>query len=1134
MATASPGIPGVHAGATLRLVLAGPAAAVCRADGSRVPLGRLDAALLAVLALEGPSSRQRLLQLLGNDDDGPEHARNALRQRLFRLRHALGRELVSGAEQLGLATGVTPDIGLDAGLDAGAADQAGADARTRGGELLAGYEYADFPAFASWLDEQRRVLARRRRERDLARIEACEREGRHAEGAELAERCVAADPLDEPAVRRLMRLRYLAGQRGAAMAAFERFASALRAEDGGTPARETTELLATIRDAQAQAPARHREIPASVLRPPRLVGREAELRVLSAAWAGERAFWLLGEAGLGKTRLIAEFVGVGQAALVVAARPGDAGVPYASLGRTLRALLERRPKLLERAERAELARVLPELRPPAPAAPASVPAVGPAAVLQRAIRLLLQGAQEDGLAALVIDDLHFADSASLEMLQTLVGDEALAPLRWGFAQRPAEGLPAAEALRAALEETQRLEVLALAPLGQAQMVELIASLGVSGLDAVQLAPLLARHTGGNPMFALETIKHLVLSGEGGLGSKLPRPGSVGQLIERRLRALTPAALQLARVAAVAGSDFTIELAESVLDTRALALADAWRELESAQVLRGNAFAHDLVHEATLAGLPAPIAQHTHGAVAAWLDAHGGEPARVASHWLDAGQPQRALVALHAAAAAARRAMRRKEEAEFLARAAQIESDTGDHDAAFASWRTMIEAVWVADLNAVDAAMFDRLDAAATTAGQQAAAQALRANWLYELGDLVQAHRLCRSAIELADAAGDEATAAAARLRLAELVDHEGDSAAALGLLQPLLEWAAQRADDSERASFYSQLAIVLDNSSRGREARVYHQRSIDGYRRSGDWGNVVLQLVNLSVSWTSAGYMGRALGVLREANQLAAAHDEARGAASGLPLQMFKCLREGACYEEALHWIEPALAAESGRFKALLRANIACGWIHLGQHARAQRELDAASKEESADWIRAKVLQIRGRLKLALGQRPGTLFDDALGLVLAHEGLHLSRALIALDQALTMTPAAALAAARGVIAQGERLDLAGMSLAGHIRAARFAADADLGGDAEAHARTALAIGDEVSPHDLYPGERWLVAWRALCLAGHEDEAREILARGVEWVRTPARDHVPEPFRDSFARANAVNQQLLRAAAAQAL
>ena len=869
-----------------------------------------------------------------------------------------------------------------------------------------------------------------------------------------------------------------------------------------------------------------------MLRPPRLIGRDGERRRLHAAWSAEGVFWLLGEAGLGKTRLIGELVAEAFEApsetLVVPARPGDAAAPYASLGRALRALIERRPLPLDGAARGELARVLPEID----RAIVAQAGLGQQLMLQRAIESLLLDAHRAGLAALVIDDLHFADSASLEMLQGLVLADGLAGLRWGFAQRPAEGEAAVEALRAALEEAQRVEVLALGSLDEAQMAELIDSLAIDGLDAAKLAPLLARHTGGNPMYALETIKHLIAGGGVALdASALPRPASVGQLIERRLRQLAPQALQLARVAAVAGVDFSIELAESVLDTRALALADAWRELEAAQVLRGNAFAHDLVHEATLAGVPAPIAAHTHAAVAAWLEAHGGEPARVAAHWLDASQPRRALAALHAAADAAKRAMRRKEQAAFLDRAAQIESEAGDHDAAFASLRTMVETIWVVDFNVVDATMFERLDAAATTPAQRAAAHALRANWLGDRGEFAEAARLCRSAIELADTAGDEATGAAARQRLADLLDHSGDSAAALALLQPLLPWAAECASDSEQSSFYSRLANALDNNSRGREARVYHQRAIECSRRQDQWGEVVALLVNLSVSWTSAGHMERAIQVLREAMQLAAAHDEARGAAYTLPMQMFKSLRDVARYDEALRWLEPAQSADLGVFTTLLHCHVACCWIHLGQHARAQRELDAAAKVEAPDWMRAKSLQMRGRLKLALGQRPGALFDDALRLALEQEGRRALRAQIVLDHGLTVEPAAALAAARGVIAEGERLDLPGTALAGHIRAARFAADAGLGADAEAHARAALAIGDDVSPYDLYPGERWLAAWRAFQLAGHDDEAADVLQRGVAWVKETMQQQVPEPFRDSFGRANPVNLQLLRAGSA---
>ncbi len=1091
--------------ARLRLALHG-APLLHGADGRSHALERRDAAILAYLALEGPTPRTRLLELLWPDTDS-EAARNTLRQRLFQLKRRCGGEPATGAELLALAADVI--------VDGDAADP-----------LLQAHDYSDCPEFERWLDEQRRALAARRRAQDAARIDACERDGRYAEGAALAERLVAADALDETAVQRLMKLRYLDGQRAAAIEAFDRFAAELRADHGGVPARATTELLATIRAASGPLVPVRSAIPASVLRPPRLIGRDAELRRLHAAWSAGRAFWLLGEAGLGKTRLIAEFVADAFDALIAPARPGDAGVPYASLGRALRALLERRPVLLERAQRGELARVMPEIDGVAQGA------LGLQLKLQRAIEALLADGQRAGLVGLIVDDLHFADSASLEMLQALVLSEDLAGLRWGFAQRPADGAVAVEALRTALEEVQQVELLALAPLNEQQIAELVNSLGIGGLDASKLAPLLARHTGGNPMYALETIKHLIANDALTLDNGLPRPASVGHLIERRLRQLSAQALGLARVAAVAGVDFSIELAESVLDVRALALADAWRDLEAAQVLRGNAFAHDLVHEATLAGVPAPIAAHTHGAVAAWLEQHGGEPARIAAHWLDAAQPQRALKALHAAADAAKRAMRRKEEAAFLARAAQIESDAGDHEAAFASLRTLIEAALVVDLKAVDAEIFDRLDAEASTDGLRAEARCMRSGWLLHRGEVDAARRYASEAIDLSDAVDNEPTAAVARIHLARILDWKGEWEAALALLQPLLPWVVDRADDESRLGYYNAMASLLDSLGRGREARVYHQRVIELARGLGEWSWVVTCTANYAVSWATSGHTQQAIGLLREALRLVAAHDAARGSVSAVPVLMYACLRDCGRYDEALQWMETAPANEAGQFTAAAHCHFACGWMHLGQHARAQREIDAALKLEPPAWLNAKALQMRGRLALALGRRPGALLDDALAITTALPGRVGLRASIALDHALTLPPASALAAARDVVAIGERLEQTGIALAGHIRATRFAVDAGSASAAAMHADAARAIGDDIAPSGLYTAERWLNAWRAFRLAGRDDDAAAALSRGVEWVRATSRDHVPEPFRDSFARANAVNLELLRAAAAQ--
>ena len=82
---------------------------VVDADGNAVALAARDAALLAWLALEGPTPRARLAQLLWPDSDA-DAARNALRQRLFQLRKSLGLDAVVGSTTLALAAGLSHDL----------------------------------------------------------------------------------------------------------------------------------------------------------------------------------------------------------------------------------------------------------------------------------------------------------------------------------------------------------------------------------------------------------------------------------------------------------------------------------------------------------------------------------------------------------------------------------------------------------------------------------------------------------------------------------------------------------------------------------------------------------------------------------------------------------------------------------------------------------------------------------------------------------------------------------------------------------------------------------------------------------------------------------------------------------------
>jgi len=643
------------------LLLAGAAKLRC-ADGRLLDLAPRDAVLLAWLAIEGPTPRARLASMLWPASSN-DAARNALRQRLFQLRKQCGAELADGNPLLTLADGFGHDLDESA-------------------TVLGALNLPDCPELDAWLAGQRERRRARHREQIEARIEALETNGELAAALPLAQQLIELDPLSEDAHRRLMRLHYLRGDRAAALLAFDRLEQLLKHEVGTAPGRDTLALLATIEQAQAvdREPAMSGPLPAAVLRPPRLVGRATELAALRQAWGADSVAALVGEPGMGKSRLLSAFAEGLRGVIVASGRPGDSLVPYATLARLLRELLRVEPAALDDRTRAELGRVLPELAIERRAA------ARPQSML-RAVRELFERAED--VAGVLLDDLHFADDASLELMQGFVASTTRP--RWVLALRPPDPASRAAAWLQALADGAALARIVVQPLDELRMAELVDSLALPGVSGAALAPLLTQRTGGNPLFALETLK--AAWGQGALhaASELPRPAGVGELIAQQLARLSADALALARVAAVAGVDFSLPLAEAVLGRDALQLVDGWHELEQRQVLRGTAFAHDLVHETLLSMLPEVIARHLHGRVAAWLETHGGEPARVAAHWEAAGDSERALPGLRAAADRAHEAWRDEERIGFLLRAVEIAHASAHDGEAFELLNLAIEA-----------------------------------------------------------------------------------------------------------------------------------------------------------------------------------------------------------------------------------------------------------------------------------------------------------------------------------------------------------------------------------------------------------------------------------------------------------
>lgn len=1104
----------------------------------RWPLAPPDALLLAWLALEGPTARERLAALLWPHSDA-EASRNALRQRLFRLRRQLGADLVEGSTVLALAAGVQHDLAAST-------------------PLLGSLGAPEQPELDAWLARHRAGREAAARQALAARIQALEDRGDAAAALPLAQELLATEPLSEDAHRLVMRLHYLRGDRAAAMLAFDRCEQLLKHEVGTAPSAETLALLATIERSApvAGAAPQQQPVPAALLRPPRLVGREAErLQLQQALQRGSLAV-LMGEAGMGKSRLLQALAAADAGRLHVSGRPGDALVPYATLARVLRAVIARDPAAAGAPDTAALAPLLPELADPAAARGTPGAALPPTPLLQPVLALLRRAmgdAAAGRLDALLLDDLHFADAATLELLRALLaaprdaaaegpdagagsGGADTAPRCVLGLRPPAPGTPAAQLLDA-LTSAGPLVRVTLQPLPVAALADLVDALALPGLAGADIAPRLHARTGGNPLFALETLKLLWAEGGGTPGlladaGDLPRPRSLTQLIEQQLARLSPAALQLARVAAVAGVDFSLELAEALLGRSALDLADAWAELEAQQVLRGTAFSHDLVHDAVLQGLPEVIARHLHGRTAAWLEAlpagpSGPDPARVAAHWEAAGQPARALPALRGAAERAQRAQREGERIALLLRAADIAEQEQRADEAFDLVNAAVEGHMNTLRQHQGLPLLERLAALARTRWQQARVAANRAWYATVLGHAQQAVGEGRAALALAQPLGDAALTASVRQRLGTALGLAGDFDEALAHLNAAAPWIREQAAPADAVEFEGNLALVLDNLGRHAEAREHHARAIAASALHAEAPQRATLLANDALSRLDAGDAAGALEQAQLAQRLVQTFESTAGSDGFIAVLLAQAERGLGRPAAALAWCDHAeaiLAERNPSRVPVARMHRAHVWLDLAQHARAQQTLAGdglatARKLPPRYSVRWRLLLARLARRLGASAEAEALLAEAAAAVPAQGWPELGL-LVRTEQALERSGADA--DLQAIAADAAAAGLRGAELAARLHLAWRASDV---GTAVESGEQALALLSRAEALHTDRAWRWLAPARALARAGRAAEAEVLAEAGREWLRRTAAAQVPPTCADSFLHQHPVHRLL---------
>jgi DNA-binding SARP family transcriptional activator len=482
-------------------------------DGEQLSLLPPVSRLLAVLALRpGPQDRETVAATLWPDAAGPA-ARANLRTAIWALRKAVGDDALITSRT---AVGLRPEaitVDLADGQRAAAAGDAAAAAALCHGDLLPGYA-------EDWAE-----TARRRHRVELAetlatRTAAAERDGDAAGAARWSRLRCELDPLNEAAHADLIRQLAAAGDRAGALVAGREATDRLRAELSVGPGPSLRAALAEARGPGVSGPAMASGSSGSFgssghfgSRP--LYGRAAELRTLMAAWTAARAghgrvVLITGEAGIGKTRLVAELArraeNAGARTAIGAGVDVGGAAPLATWQELVPQLARGVSAPPEDADwPAELGRLAPDIATQLgrdqPPPPVSSPELERLRVFDAVLRLV-EWAAAGRPVLLVAEDVHRADPASMQLCAHIGRRLAARPVLFVLTRRDKPDRPDADALLADLAgrgvEVAELELGPLAAVELAAVARSVADLTDQAVDQV------IRAADGNPLLAVES------------------------------------------------------------------------------------------------------------------------------------------------------------------------------------------------------------------------------------------------------------------------------------------------------------------------------------------------------------------------------------------------------------------------------------------------------------------------------------------------------------------------------------------------------------------------------------------------------------------------------------------------------
>ena len=401
-------------------------------------------------------------------------------------------------------------------------------------------------------------------------------------------------------------------------------------------------------------------------------------------------------------------------------------------------------------------------------------------------------------------------------------------------------------------------------------------------------------------------------------------------------------MRLARCAAVAAPDFSIELASHVLGLRTLDLADPCAELEQAQVLRDGAFAHDLIYESALASVPAPVARQLHAEVAAFLQqrqrragAAGAALGRRPGEWGPAG------AAFLAAAERSRQTASLAEQSGLLAEAARCYERAGLPAERFEALLRRARALASNDLGPEASAAVEAVEQAATSDEQRLLALDARLELTMTRYELHESLRLGEQAIAAARTLGRSDLELRFAITLSGALCDARRADEAVALLEPHAPWVREHADVEQQWEYWEATALALDYADRLGDAMPAWEAARAVAQQAERRDMVWKTMSNTASTQAKMGLVAQAAQVAEQAHRLARASNEiVTQRVLQMQVTLAHRLRDVGRYGDALALLEEALAGyratgASHSDHALAEQRLVVLYQQLGQPARA-------------------------------------------------------------------------------------------------------------------------------------------------------------------------------------------------------